>query len=182
MASTQNFRNAFLVSLPTLKGDYFHDAVTLLIDHTDHGAFGLVVNRPIDLTIADIFPSVEGHFSCPVLEGGPIRRNEELFFLHEATREFDSTFKVSDAIFMTTSDDFIEAMEDGSAPARTLAVLGYAGWGRGQLEDEIAQNVWLLAPVDPAIVFDLPFPERPQAAARQLGIDLNRISPILGHD
>ena len=181
MDSTQSFRNEFLIALPALKGDYFRNTVSLLVDHTEQGAFGLVINRPLETGIADIFPEIGDRFTCPVLEGGPVQQ-DSLFFLHEAGPEFESTFKVSDKIYMTTSPDFIAAMRNGTAPGQTLAILGYAGWDSMQLEHEISQNVWLLAPADPEIVFETPFEQRPRAAARLLGIDLNLISPQAGHD
>lgn len=177
----QTFRNQFLVSLPALKGDYFAGTVSLLVDHNDEGAFGLIINRPLITPLAQLFPQMSGKFDCPVLEGGPVEQNR-VFFLHEAGSLFESTFKVSDSIYLTTSADFIEQMEQGEAPQRTLAILGYAGWGRQQLESEIAENIWLLAPADARIVFDVPFEERPSAAAATLGIDINLIPPTAGHD
>lgn len=181
MDFAQNFRNQFLIALPALKGDYFENTVSILVEHTEEGAFGLVINQPVEAEIGDLFPDVAGHFSCPVLAGGPVQRNQ-VFFLHEAGREFDATFRLNEEIYMTTSADFIEAMCDGTAPSKTLALLGYAGWDSLQLEHEISENVWLLAPVESRILFETPYAKRAQAAARQLGIDLNLISPVAGHD
>lgn len=181
MTEEQSFRNQLLVSLPSLKGDYFQNTVSLLVDHNENGAFGLVINRPVNTTLGELFPAVGSNFDCPVLEGGPVEQNR-VFFLHSGGREFESSFKVSEEIRLTTSPDFIELMAAGQAPPRSLAILGYAGWGSGQLEREIAEDVWLLAPCDPRIVFDTPFPERTKAAARLLGIDLNLILPSPGHD
>ena len=163
--------------MPTLSGDYFQDTVSLLVDHNDDGAFGLVINRPLDATISDVFPQIGGRFDCPVLEGGPVQQ-DSIFFLHEGGREFQSTYRVSDEIYLTTSRDFVESMSKGEAPLRTLAIAGYAGWGSLQLENEISNNLWLLVPANATIVFDTPFPDRAAAAARILGIDLNLISPI----
>lgn len=178
---TQSFRNQLLVSLPALKGDYFENTVSLLVDHNDDGAFGLVINRPLETELGELLPDLAERFSCPVLEGGPVEQNR-VFFLHDTTREYDSTFKVSDEIYLSTSPDFIEDMKSGTAPARTLAILGYAGWGSQQLENEIAENVWLLSPANGTIVFDTPFRERASAAAALLGVDLNLINPSAGHD
>jgi len=180
----QSFRNQFLVALPALRGEYFEDAVTLLVDHNDEGAFGLIVNRPIKTPIEELFPDLQGTFTCPVLEGGPVAQ-DHVFFLHEPGGEFKSTFAVSDEIALTTSADFIDAMKAGEAPARTLAVLGYAGWGSGQLEGELKEDVWLLSPASGLITFDVPFEDRQHAAAAALGInldDLNLMSPSPGHD
>lgn len=181
MDSTQSFRNEFLIALPTLKGDYFQNTVSIIVDHTEEGAFGLVINRPLEANIGEVFPEVDGRFSCPVLEGGPVEQNR-MFFLHAAGHEFEATFKLSDEICLTTSADFITAMRDGQAPARTLALLGYAGWDAMQLEREISENVWLLAPAESRILFETPFEDRAGEAARLLGVDLNLISPRAGHD
>jgi putative transcriptional regulator len=177
----QSFRNQFLVALSSLRGDYFEDSVSLLVDHNDEGAFGLIINRPLKTRLSEIFPDVNRKFTCPVLEGGPVEQNR-VFFLHEGGRVFESTFKISEEIHLTTSLDFIEQMVAGEAPERTLAILGYAGWGSQQLESEIAENVWLLAPVDPLIVFETSFALRATAAANALGVDLNLIPPSAGHD
>ncbi|MEX2326243.1 MAG: YqgE/AlgH family protein [Pseudomonadales bacterium] len=181
MEMEQSFRNQFLVSLPALKGDYFAGTVCLLVDHNDEGAFGLIINRPLITPLTELFPQLSGTFDCPVMEGGPVEQNR-VFFLHEAGPLFESTFQVSDSVSLTTSVDFIELMERGEAPHRTLALLGYSGWGRQQLETEIAENIWLLAPADARIIFDVPFEDRPRAAAATLGIDINLIPPLAGHD
>lgn len=177
----QSFRNQFLVALASLKGDYFEDAVSLLVEHNDEGAFGLIINRPLKTGLVELFPEVEGKFNCPVMEGGPVEQNR-VFFLHEPVSQYESTLMVSDDIALTTSADFIDAMKAGTAPARTLAILGYAGWGAQQLEGEIAENVWLLSPVNAKVLFEIPFEDRSRAAADTLGIDLNLIPPSAGHD
>lgn len=181
MKEEQNFQNQFLISMPSLKGDYFEGSVSLLIEHNEEGAFGLIINRPLKTRLAELFPEVLGQFNCPVLEGGPVAQ-DHVFFLHEPVAEFESTLKVSDEVYLTTSADFISGMTRGSAPLRTLAILGYAGWGQQQLETEIARNVWLLSPANSTVIFDTPFEDRARAAASTLGIDLNLIPPAAGHD
>ncbi len=177
----QSFRNQFLLALPGLRGDYFEHSVSLLIEHNAEGAFGLIINRPLKTKLAELFPDVEGRFTCPVMEGGPVEQNR-VFFLHETGIEYDSTLQISDDIALTTSVDFIEAMKAGEAPARTLALLGYAGWGEHQLESELAENVWLLSPANATVLFEVPFEDRAHAAASALGVDLNLIPPSAGHD
>ncbi|MBV1876465.1 MAG: YqgE/AlgH family protein [Pseudomonadales bacterium] len=181
MSELQSFKNQFLISLPTLAGDYFHSTISLLIEHNEQGAFGLVINQPLDIEITNIFPQLDGRYICPVLEGGPVER-ERVFFLHPGGTEFDSTLSLSDEICLTTSPDIITAMKSATAPENTLACLGYAGWSAGQLEDEIARDVWLLAPASASILFDEPYETRASLAAQQLGIDLNLINPHPGHD
>ncbi len=177
----QTFRNQFLVALPALKGDYFEDSLSLLVEHNDEGAFGLIVNRPLKTPLDELFPDVSGRFTCPVMEGGPVEQNR-VFFLHEPGMEFESTLQISDDVALTTSADFIDAMKAGTAPQKTLAILGYAGWGSQQLENELAENVWLLSPASGRVLFDIPFEDRTHAAAAALGVDLNLIPPSAGHD
>jgi putative transcriptional regulator len=181
MSQVQSFRNQFLISLPVLRGDYFQDSISLLIDHNDEGAFGLIINQPLQIKISEILPELEGLFECPVLLGGPVQR-DRLFFLHPHGEQFEGTVEISDEISLTTTQDFIEAIKTGKAPGKTMALLGYAGWGAEQLEHELSENVWLLSPTCGRIVFDEPFKNRPAEAAKLLGVDLNLILPLAGHD
>jgi putative transcriptional regulator len=89
--------------------------------------------------------------------------------------------KVSETLHVTTSKDILAAMARGEGPDDAVVALGYAGWGGGQLEDEIRANAWLNAPVDLGLIFDLPFESRWEAAGRLLGVELTRISPISGN-
>ena len=177
---TDNFNNHFLISLPALKEDYFQDTVSLIIEHDEEGAFGLVINQPLDIEVADLFPNVPTHTFLPIMEGGPVDP-ERVFFLHPTGPTYASTLELSNEIALTTSDDFIQAIIDGTAPAKSMIILGYAGWGGHQLESEIGKNIWLLAPAKGSIVFDLAYEARAREAAAILGVDLNLISPA-GHD
>jgi len=180
MSVEQSFKNQFLVSLPGLRGDYFQNSISLLIDHNAEGAFGLVINHPLENKISDILPEL-GLFDFPVFLGGPVQQ-DRIFFLHPKGEQFEATLEISDEISLTTSADFVEAMKQGSAPPKTIALLGYAGWGAEQLEQELIENVWLLTPASGRIVFDEPYEKRASEAARLMGIDLNLISPEAGHD
>jgi putative transcriptional regulator len=116
----------------------------------------------------------------PVLRGGPVQTDRG-FVVHRAGGSWDSTLIVSDTIHVTTSRDILAAIARGEGPGEALVALGYAGWEGGQLEDEIRANAWLNAPVEPGIIFDLPFESRWEAAARLLGVEISRISPISGN-
>lgn len=184
MNEPDSFRNQFLIALPTLESDYFHHTVSLIIDHNAQGAFGLVINRPVDINVSELFPDLSpgeaADAHCPVLEGGPVQQ-DRVFFLHESTHEYQSTFKVSDEIYLSTSMDLLQDLSYGTGPTRVIALLGYAGWAEGQLEKELGENVWLLSPASGRIVFDVAYEERPAEAARLLGVDLNLISMSAGH-
>ena len=177
----QSFRNQFLVALTSLAGDYFQNTLTLLIDHSEQGAFGLIINRPLEYTIWDVFPELPADIECPVMEGGPVEQ-DKMFFLHAGNDTFESTMKIAPGLYLTTSRDFVAAMHKNEAPKPMMGLLGYAGWGALQLEHELGENTWLLTPSSNEIVFDLPVEQRASAAAKLLGVDLNLINSRAGHD
>lgn len=178
---SDQFKNQFLIALPALSGDYFQQSVTLLVDHTVEGAFGLMINRPLEQDLHAVFPDLPPQIHCPLLEGGPVER-DKLFFLHRGDRTFESTFAVGPDISLTTSRDLVDQLHDGDMPEPIIAILGYAGWGANQLEKELGENTWLLTPANPDIIFEVPPERRAEVAALQLGVDINLMSPRAGHD
>lgn len=181
MSDFSSLAGQLLVSLPSMKGDYFSHTVTLLIEHNEEGAFGLVINKPLDSELSDLI--VDSELDCPqgitVLESGPVEQNR-LFFLHTSDQHFENSLAINDQLSLTTSMDVFDAKED-TLPEHLLAGLGYAGWSGGQLEEEIRADVWLVTPYVNKIVFEVPFDKRPEFAARAIGVDLNLISPTPGH-
>ncbi len=176
----------FLIAMPTLADPNFAHTVTYLCQHSAHGAVGIVISRPLNMSLADILESMqipiqdERAAALPVYLGGPVQP-ERGFVLHSPVGNWQGTLAVSDEIGLTTSRDILEAIAAGSGPSRCLIALGYAGWGEGQLEREILENSWLNAPADPDILFDLPPAQRWKAAALRLGIDLSLLSWQAGH-
>jgi len=176
----------FLLSMPTLQDPNFQRTLTFICEHSEHGAMGLVVNRPMTLTVGEVLqhlgiePVAPQIARAPVHYGGPVE-SERGFILHDRGREWEGTMPLSDDVALTTSRDILEAMAEGEGPQHALVTLGYSGWGAGQLEDEIAQNAWLTCPASTEILFDLPAEERLAAAAAKLGIDLDLMSSDAGH-
>lgn len=182
--------NQLLVAMPALADPNFAQCVALICEHTDKGALGIVLNRPLDMTVGEVFDQLQ--FPCrdealretPVLRGGPVQQDRG-FVLHPPggpdDPTFDSTLKVSDTLHVTTSRDVLESMARGGFPRRAVVALGYAGWDAGQLEDEIRSNAWLNVPASDEIIYRAPFEARWHAAARLLGIDLGRLSHQAGH-
>ena len=181
MSHLENFSNQFLVALTTLSGDYFQKTLTLLIDHSDKGAFGLVINRPLEHSIFDVFPDLPAHIECPLLEGGPVEQ-DKMFFLHGGDEQFESTLQIEPGLNITTSRDLVDALHEGKQPTPMIGLLGYAGWGPQQLEGELGDNTWLLTPSSKKILFQTPNDEKAAAAAQLLGVDLNLIASRAGHD
>jgi len=179
-----------LIAMPAMQDPNFVKTVTYICEHSDQGALGIVINRPLDMDLGTIFDQLSLGSADPdlarqpVVQGGPVHQ-ERGFVLHEPAeagdREFDATLAVTDAIRVTTSQDILTAMARGQGPRRALVALGYAGWGAGQLESELVQNAWLSVPASPRIIFDTPFDQRWRESARLLGIDLATISHQAGH-
>lgn len=178
--------NQLLIAMPGMPDPNFSTTVTLICEHNDEGALGIVINRPLDLKLRGLFeqlevtdpdPAVAEH---PVMMGGPVGP-ERGFVLHESGHQFENSLAVSGDIQLTLSRDIIDAMARGTGPGKSLVALGYAGWEPGQLEDEMLANSWLSVPATPDIVFDIPFSERWASAARIIGIDISKMSQDAGH-
>jgi len=184
-STTDGLRDQFLIAMPSLQDGYFGQTVTYICEHTEEGAMGLVINQPIDLTLnqmlrqLDLEPTADTG-QQPVFRGGPVQP-EHGFVLHSPGSSWTGTRQLGGALALTTSRDILDAIARGEGPEHTLIALGYAGWGPGQLEGEIAENAWLVAPANQAILFTLPPDQRWSAAARLIGIDMNLISQVAGH-
>ena len=186
MSDSGYLTNQLLIAMPFMGDPNFAQSVALVCDHSPRGALGLIVNKPLPMRMGEIFEHLEIKLGSgplrerQVLRGGPMQTDRG-FVVHRAGGEWDSTLKVSDALHVTTSRDILAAMARGQGPEEAMVALGYAGWGGGQLEEEIRANAWLSAPVDLGLIFELPFESRWEAAARLLGVELSRISPIGGN-
>ena len=184
--SSINLTHHFLIAMPSMGDPYFARSLTYICEHNDQGALGLVVNRPIDMTLQALFErlsltlSDRGRRDAPIYFGGPVQMDRG-FVLHAPAGNWQSTLRVRDAIGLTTSKDILEAVGRGEGPQKMLVTLGYAGWDAGQLEHELAQNAWLTVEAKDAIIFDLPSEERLPAAMELLGVDYARLADSAGH-
>jgi putative transcriptional regulator len=186
MGDAQSFANHFLIAMPTLEDPNFSQTVTYICEHNSDGALGIVINRPADLTLADLFDhmAIETNAGvdtmAPVYIGGPVQR-ERGFVIHSPPGDWDACLAVDERIGVTTSQDVLEAAARGEGPTNYLVALGYAGWSAGQLEEEMANNAWLSGPADPDVIFQHDSGQRWQAAAALLGVDLSLLSSQGGH-
>jgi putative transcriptional regulator len=182
--------NQFLIAMPGMADENFAGSVVYLCEHTEKGALGLVINKPIDIKLKKLFEKVELALDRteladqPVYFGGPVQ-TERGFVLHEKMAEghtpYNSTLSVPGGLEMTTSKDVLEAMAGGTGPAKVLITLGYSGWQAGQLEDELGRNGWLTVDADPKVIFDTPINERYERAVSLLGFDPRMLSQEAGH-
>ena len=187
---TADFRdslaNQLLVALPALGDPTFARSVTLVCQHDADGAMGVMVNRASEYTLGEVLRQMG--IACedkalrarPVLAGGPVHP-ERGFVLHDGEGEWDSTLAITGDLSVTTSRDVLEAIARGEGPANAVVALGCAGWGAGQLEQELVENSWLTVPADAELLFTLPLPLRWQASAGRLGVDLAHLADYSGH-
>jgi len=184
-AANPTLRGHFLIALPSLQDGFFAHTVTYVCEHNDEGAMGLVINQPIDLSWHQLLRHVDlepGELvpDRAVFRGGPVQP-EHGFVLHTADEHWTATRELCDHLALTTSRDILEAIAKGRGPRQVLIALGYAGWGPGQLEHELAENAWLAVPADESVLFELPPQRRWDAATRLMGIDVNLMSQVAGH-
>ncbi|HXH03759.1 MAG TPA: YqgE/AlgH family protein [Candidatus Competibacteraceae bacterium] len=178
--------NQFLIAMPGLADPNFAQTVTYICEHDANGALGIVINRPLELTLGELLehlgmtPIPAAAQQLPVHYGGPVQP-EQGFVLHSPVGHWDATLRLTDKLGITTSKDILQAVAESRGPAHLLVALGYAGWGPGQLERELAENTWLSGPADPDIVFHTPWQQRWAAAAALLGVDLRLLSGDAGH-
>ncbi len=178
-----SLRNQFLIAMPALSNSIFSHTITYICEHNDDGAMGLVINQPLNVSLAEIFAQMGFKGStaaAPVLSGGPVQP-ERGFVLHSPDSQWNSSMAIAEDVMLTGSRDIIDAIATDKGPEKFLIMLGYAGWGSGQLENEIANNAWLTAAADSRIIFDTPIEQRWSSVAQNLGIDLNLISTTAGH-
>jgi putative transcriptional regulator len=186
-----NLTNHFLIAMPRLEDEVFGHSVVYMCEHSERGALGLVINKPSDIRLRNLFDKVELPLDRPdlseqpVFQGGPVQ-TERGFVLHEpigATDEsiYASTLTIPGGLEMTTSRDVLEALSSGAGPKKVFVSLGYASWGQGQLESEISENSWLTVEAKPELIFDTPVERRYDEALGLLGLQAWMISPEAGH-
>ncbi|MDH5370616.1 MAG: YqgE/AlgH family protein [Gammaproteobacteria bacterium] len=183
--------NHFLIAMPSLNDPNFEQSVSYICEHNNEGAMGVVINRPTGLTFADLCEQLEieitdtDTINFPIFNGGPVE-TERGFILHTPIGEWESTLVVTKDIGLTMSQDIIQAIAEGydsdnKPPAHFIITLGYAGWSEDQIEDEIAENVWLNVAATNDILFNTPVEQRWTDAAALLGINLQQLSSDIGH-
>jgi putative transcriptional regulator len=184
--SFPDFSHQFLVAMPGMADPNFTGAVVYVAEHSARGALGIVINRTMDLDLRTLFERIDlpldadGLGATPVFFGGPVQTDRG-FVLHRPLGQWHSTVTVAQDVGLTSSKDILEAVSRGEGPGRMLVALGYAGWGPGQLEDEIGRNAWLTLPASADVIFDVPVGQRLARAFGLLGIDPAFLSSSAGH-
>lgn len=182
-----------LIATPSIQEGLFRNSVILLCHHDDEGSMGLIVNRSQHINVFDVLDDMgfcqdsmgrglaqmkfEDKF---VFEGGPVDPYRG-FVLHEADEVYDSTMFINDTLHLTASKDVLEKLALGKGPDRFLLVLGYTGWGAGQLEDELIGNHWLISHANNELVFEAPAENRWALAAKDIGFERSQLVGQMGH-
>jgi putative transcriptional regulator len=182
--------NHFLIAMPAMADPNFSRTLTFICEHNNEGAIGIIVNRPTEMKLTELFDRVgvaieedeaESLFKKqPVYFGGPVQTDRG-FVLHRPAGQWQSSMTVSEQLALTSSRDILQAMGSDGEPSETLVTLGYAGWTAGQIEWELSQNSWLTVRADPRIIFGMPPDERLPAAMNLLGINFANLSEVAGH-
>lgn len=190
-SGTINLTHHFLIAMPGLEDEGFAKSVIYMCEHSGRGALGLIINKPSDISLKNLFDKVELPLRredlarSPVFQGGPIQ-TERGFVLHESMMPghesvYASTMSIPGGLEMTTSKDVLEALSTGAGPRRIFVSLGYSSWGEGQLESEISDNSWLTVEADLGVIFDTPAEQRYDKALMLLGFESWMLSPDAGH-
>jgi putative transcriptional regulator len=180
-----NLTNHFLLALPTLQQDYFAATLTYICEHSADGAMGIVVNQPSEISVFELLNNLglqpsRRWIDDPVIVGGPVSTDRG-FMLYAAEDTYESSLTVTDGVHLTSSLESLRAVADNEGPEQFLIARGYAGWSAGQLESEIARNVWLTVEASQSILFEQPFEQRLDAAAKTLGVELSLVAPEAGY-
>lgn len=184
-STSGSLKGHFLISMPALLDPNFHETVTLICEHNDEGALGLVINRVHpDLTCEAIFEELELEYEAaaaalPVYIGGPVHIGQ-VFLIHGPPFQWEASLQITPTIAMSNSRDVVEAVARGQGPHSLIFSLGCAGWGPGQLESELRENAWLTTPSLDQIVFDWPVENRWHEAVKRMGIDPALLSDAAG--
>lgn len=185
--NSDSLKDQFLIAMPQLDDPNFEHSLTYILEHNEHGAMGLTLNRPVDIRYEDVLEDLGIEPNAPigpghqVVAGGPVEPDAGFILHPPVDTPYNSCVPLRDDLWLTTSRDILDAIACGEGPAQSVMALGYAGWTPGQLEQELAQNSWLTVPASAEIIFDVPFAQRWQTAARALGVDINLLSGQAGH-
>jgi len=173
--------------MPQMLDPNFNGTLTYVCEHNEQGAMGVIINRRIQLSMRELFEQVELPFSGEdrgVFAGGPVQQDRG-FVLHNDERKWESSLDISDSLKLTTSKDILSAISNNEGPNDYLITLGYAGWGEGQLEEELTKNTWLSCPFSSDVISEIIFcpdsEHKLSMAMDKLGIDTTQLNGQIGH-
>lgn len=181
-----NLKNHFLIAMPNLLDPNFHQSVTYICEHDQNGAMGLMLTQTTNYLLGELLQQLKIPCKAPeigqrkIMFGGPVEIQSG-FILHRPPGNWQSSLHVTDEITVTTSQDILESLAAGQGPQENIVTVGYAGWGAGQLEQELVDNSWLTYPADAEMLFKTSPDQLWHTTANALGIDLSLLSGDVGH-
>ena len=180
-----NLANHFLIAIPHMDDPFFTDTVIYVCEHDEEGALGIIINKPSPITMDMIFAAADRNIPLRlqhenVMMGGPVQI-ERGYVVHTPIGRWQNSMVVTDNVALTSSRDVIENLSKEGVVDKALISIGYSKWGKGQLERELAENVWLTVPADEHILFDVPYELRYAAAFEKLGVNPNALVSGVGH-
>lgn len=190
MENLTSLEHHFLIAMPTLADSWFEKTLVYVVEDNQHGTMGLVVNLPHKLNLTQLLE----HFQLPteqleanetladqvIMMGGPVDM-EHGFILHQPPGNWQKSVPLADNLAMTVSEDFLKSISEGQLPEKMLVCLGFSGWEKGQLNEEIQQNNWLTIPYNESLLFDIDPDQKWQVALNTLGILPESLSMEAGH-
>ncbi|GIU42486.1 YqgE/AlgH family protein [Shewanella algidipiscicola] len=183
----ESLQHHLLIAMPSLHDTFFERSVIYLCEHNAQGAMGLMINRPIGIDVNELLRQMNlnevnniDSINSEVLLGGPVEQ-EKGFVLHTPQDQWSNSQRINDEIMLTTSRDVLASLGSHNAPDNFIVALGYAGWGRQQLEQELSENSWLTIPASVDILFNTPHEQRWQKATQTLGFDIGQLCNQIGH-
>ena len=190
MHSQSNFQNQFLIAMPQQHDRHFNEALIYICEHNEEGAMGLIVNKPLPIDLQALTKHLglettptpkqaKKKFQQSVFYGGPCQSNHG-FILHNGGLSWSSSIPVNEEIVLTSSKEILSDIAKLQGPEHYLLALGYAGWSTGQLENEMANNIWLNVDYDINIIFNLEPDLRWQQAAASIGINIHLLGTDFG--
>jgi putative transcriptional regulator len=186
MTTNTSLANQLLIAMPSIEDPNISKSVIYVCEHQSQGTVGLMINRPMQYPLGLVFDQLQIEplrTECnrlPLLFGGPLHP-ERGFVIHRPLGGWRSSLALREGVTVTTSNDIIRAIAQDTGPKDALVALGYVGWGEGQLDIEMLENVWLVCPFKPDLLYEVPFDQRWDRALLSIGVKSDQLISGVGH-
>lgn len=186
MTINPSLANQLLIAMPTSADSIFAKTVIYVCEHQSSGTVGLIINRPMQFPLSIVFEQLsiepQGNDSrqIPLLFGGPVQP-ERGFVIHRPLGQWRSSLALQEDVTITTSNDIIRAIANDQGPKDVLVTLGYAAWGHDQLDQEVINDLWLVCPCSPELLYEVPFEQRWEYAGLSIGVKMDQLISKVGH-
>ncbi len=188
MTKMNSLKNHLLIAMPAMQDPNFHRGVVYICEHHKNGAMGILINKPLsNISLGDVLRHMDINFDNPLIEdypvmmGGPIAREQGFIIHHNTQLEQATSVDPAGEVLISASKQDLNVLAHSQSLDDVIISLGYSGWEAGQLEEELVDNAWLVAPTDADVLFNTPFDQRWNAAAALIGVDLQNLSGDVGH-